>query len=313
MNPSNTTNSLSRRFLRIAGIAALAGAIGIPDWDSKSTFGKSLADTAGEGQDAYDAFVQGSKARLKETYGIVILAGPEKGQNEYLGNPPSLDAYKKTLQILEERLSDYPPEMIRAVGEGRGLEIRAIDEPTQPMEKGPQNPNGEKRIRIAGNALPLQEGKPAQLILATNEDESSQRRSIDHELNHRFAEKFQTWGQRRVMWKGFHSEIMAENPYHPERIQMNPNTPPSEAYFLNMLASTSAEEDQAVTAEWMMTPLLHYEFVERLNGEKGKERDALSRKYGETMRNYAAWSGGRINEQFWRKKLKQGKEEWGKR
>lgn len=308
---SSEESLLSRRKFLLGGAALVATAA--LDWKEKySTLAKFLDDTVGEGQYNYDGVIQEARGYFKEQYGIDLLVGSEKGQEEYLGDKPSIETYRMTLRVLREELSYYPPEMIRAIGEGRGFDIRAMDRPSQRAPQNPKHPGTVERMRIAGDAPVLQEGKAAQLILATDEPESFQRRTVHHELNHRLGEKWQTWGERRATWQNFHANVSG-SPYHPGREGLDFHAKAPEEEFLNVLASTDPLEEQAVCAEYMMTPALHFEFVERWkNQQDPKVKNVLAKAYRETMGNYAKWSGGKLDEKFWRTMYNKGKEEHDK-
>jgi hypothetical protein len=304
-NPPKGERLSRRRFLRIAGVTALVATVGVLDWRGKySTLAKYLDDLHGGGQFSYDNAVQEAKVHFKERYGIDILAGPEDGQQELLGNRPTLEQYRATLRVIWQELSKYPPEMMRALGDGLGLEMRIIDEPTVK-----EDAKSARRVRVGGTSPHVKEGKPVSLIFEAGEPEVFQRRGVHHELNHRFAEKWQTWDEREARWVSFHANVTA-HPYHPEPEGTRLDDKAAEPYFLTMHASNNFEEDQGICAEWLMTPEKHFEFVERIKNEKDpKVKDILSWKYKETVNNYKTWGGDHFKNQFWIDIYERGKEE----
>ncbi len=66
-------------------------------------------------------------------------------------------------------------------------------------------------------------------------------------------------------------------------------------------------EDMATCAEYMLTPKLHIEFIERWRDERDpKVKTILAKKYTQTRYNYQKWSGGKMSEQYWSKIIEEG-------
>jgi hypothetical protein len=262
-----------------------------------------LASYLGEEQHDSDPYIQESKKYLKETYGIDVSTEPEKA-HAIEGQRASVEQCRATLRVLREELLNYPPEMLRAVGEGRGFKLEILDHPTMEME---QEGSPEKKRVPIGSGMSQEEDGPWRMYSAASEPEADQRRAVHHELNHLFAKKWQNWKERWARWVGFHSEV-TDHPYHPEPKGTHADDKAREPYFLEMHASSNAEDDQAICAEWMMIPLLHYKFVERWRNEQDpKVKKILGWKYPETVKNYKEWGGEHFSNQFWLDKYEEGK------
>lgn len=296
---------LSRRNLLIGG-ATLAAGLAIDNIGKFSPLAKWLDDKIA-GQFDYDEVVKEAKSFMKERYHIDLVIGVKEGQNDILGDAVTLEKYRTILRVIMQEMSKYPSEMIQKIGEGPGFELRIID---NLYTKGPLSGFSSNFSNIGqrvGGIAPFRtEDKPAQLILDSNQMEYIQRQTLHHELNHLSANKWENRQERDQRWMGFHKKI-SKDPYHRVSSDTKAEDPPKEPYFLTNYASSAPVEDQAVCAEWMMTPLLHAEFVKRWQDERDPSvREVLSLKYVETVREYNEWSGGKIDDAFWDTIWKQG-------
>ncbi|MDO8576092.1 MAG: hypothetical protein Q7R90_02145 [bacterium] len=298
---------LSRRTLLAGGFGLAATVAMAPSHIGKLSQSAKLSSDAAVGQFDYDPGVRRIHSHMKERYGIDFAVGPEKNQKEILGNVPSLEKYKAMLHLIKEEMFKYPPDMIRKIGEGRGFETRAIENlsTTEPIT-GMYDTEGKE---IAGFAPLLVPGKPAQLLVNPGQPGYSQRQTLHHDLNHRLAIKLENPEERDRKWKALHKKI-TQNPYRRVSGDTKSTTAPTERYFLTQYASASPEEDQAVCAEWMMTPRLHAEFVRRRDNDPDElVREILAAKYELTIADYSEWSDGEMGRPFWDGVYRQGLKE----
>ncbi len=291
-----------RKFLLGAG--AVAATLVIDNVGKFTPLAKWLDDKV-VGQYDYDAEVSRAKSYLKERYGIDLVMGEDKNREQILGDPVTLEKYRTTLRILFQEISKYPPEMIHKMREGRVFEIRIVH---TLYRKDIGNPDIPPK-RVAGTALWPSEKGPTRVALDAGFDEFFQRKNIHHELNHKFAER--NWQERDKKWVSFHAAVSVK-PYHPESANVSSDVMAEERYFLTKYASSAPPEDQAVCAEWMMTPSLHVIFLDRWRNEKDPvTKDILAAKYIETKKNYSDWSDGKIGDAFWESIIAQGEKERG--
>lgn len=297
--------SLSRRGF-LLGSFAFAGAAAL-DWHGKhSPLSKWLDDTIGEGQYGYDAAVREARSYMKERYGIELFMGQEPGQDEETGNTVRLERYRNIIRALIEEMVHYPPEMVRKAGEHSPIRIRIIDSlhVKGPIAAMPDNTG----VRLGG--LVTVEGHGTRFSLDAALTDESLHRNVHHEMNHVFSRAFEEQRSRDQHWTRMHQKL-TNAPYCPVGPNVHAHTPPRSPYFLTEYASSAAVEDEAVCAEWMMTPRLMVEFLDRWRNEKNpRVKEILGAKFSETQRNYFTWSGGLIGKAFWEDIIKQG--EWVK-
>ena len=299
---------MSRRSL-LTGGAALAVGLAVDNIGKFSPLAKWLDDKV-VGQFDYDEAVKEAKGFLKERYGINLVMGNEKDQDEFRGDPVALERYRVTLRLIVQEMSKYPPEMIHKIAEGRGLEIRVVDNLF--VKEGQQE--SRREFRAGGLAPFLEQGKVAQLILDAGYAEHHQRAMVHHELNHRASQKWENQTERNKKWVGFHSKVSARSPYRKKREGAKDYDTTPERFFVIEYAATHPQEDEAVCAEMMMNPLRHLEFLNLWRNEQDKNvKDVLAVKYVETKRNYLNWSGGKIDDAFWQAIIKRGEEELANR
>jgi hypothetical protein len=264
---------------------------------------KKAERASGEEELDFDEYILRKKEFLKEEYGIDLHGVPESGQTEVLGKRPPLEKYKNAIRMLLDELAAYEcPEMIRNIGEGRGFEVRLLEYPYE-KKHGVSTDGKEDEIQYVGGAAPhLREGKPAQMILSVNEDEDLFREDVHHELGHNLSYRFENQEKRNGFWAALNSPETYGAQIVPKGI--HPRTPADKNCFLTIHAQENAEEDQAVTAGWMMRPNLLFEFLERWHNEKDPVmKTILGAKYVQTQANYRAWSGGKMNEAYWKRKV----------
>lgn len=306
---SGDSHAFTRRKFLLGGGAMAVGAA--TDWPQFGVFANFFGKPLGELD--YHARVGEFKDILEQNYGITLVMGPQPGQRRFTGEMFPLEKYTSVMEIIAQELSFYPPEMIREIGKGRVFEIRVVD---NFYVKGPfvaLQSSGEA-VKSTAVAQPIAEDGMARLYFEANESESLQRRTIHHDLNHFFAAKWENWDRRNEQWTAFHKKVSA-HPYTPVPSGTTPYTPapPDKRYSLTYYASSAAQEDEAVCTEWMMTPLLHFEFRHRIENEKDENvRDVLLMKYNQTIENYRIWSRGKIDKAFWEDLYKQGKKEYAR-
>ena len=302
-----------RNFLSAGAVLTAAGAVeAVDSVKGFSPIGKLLNDKI-VGQYDYDADVRETKHFLKEQYGIDFALGPEKDQKEILGRVPSIEKYKTTLRVMKEEMQlNYPPDMIRKIGEGRGFETRAIENLSTTMRIAGMYDTDQ--MEMSSLAPPLVPGRPAQLLINPRISEGFQRQTLHHDLNHRLSVQLGNPQERDRKWIALHKKV-SQNPYR--RVAgdtgikgVRADTPPTERYFLTKYASASPEEDQAVCAEWMLTPRLHAEFVRRRDNDPDeKVREILAAKYEQVIADYSEWSDGEMGRPFWDGIYRKGLEE----
>jgi hypothetical protein len=313
-----TSRGLNRRqFLVGVGSIAAVG-LGYAAYEMLRKY-PALEGVVGGGdldQFDYDDVVKQAKAFLKERYGgdVTLVVGDDKDlYPEITGEKVTLDKYKVSIRAIVGELSrdpEYPVEFIRAIAEGRGVEFRVMHN-VHLEETDGDNPFLSKKDPVGGVAPRLREGKPAQIIIDSDESEEFQRQTVHHEINHRAAAKWQNREDRDGKWRGLHAGAMS-NPYKRKPKGGHDYSVPPPRYFLNHHASTHPVEDQAVTAEYMLTPRLHVQFAEKVKIERDPAIKAiLIAKYNRVKAEYAEWSKGKIDEAFWDKIIKQGLKEKG--
>ncbi len=303
---SSEKRVFTRRNILLGGAALVAA--GAADSGQLGPFANFLVKPLGELD--YHAKANEFKEILERNYGIKLIMGPQPGQQRFTGDMVLLEKYKSVMELIAQELSHYPPEMIREIGKGRVFEIRVIDNfYVKGAFVGLQS--SDKAAKATAVAQPIAEDGITRLSLEANESELLQRRTIHHELNHFFAAKWENWERRNEKWTAFHEKI-SPNPYEPVPSGTTPYTPapPGKRYSLTYYASSAAQEDEAVCAEWMMTPWLHFEFRNRIATEQDKNvRDTLLAKYNETIENYRIWSRGKMDKAFWERIYQQGLKE----
>lgn len=297
--PESVSPLLSRRNFLIGG-GALAAAATVDYVEKVSPLAEWLDDKI-EGQYDYDALVKEAKRILKKEYSVELLMGRENDQEDILGDPVSLEQYRESLRVLVHGIKRYPPEMIQKVGEGRGFKIRILRQ-LRARHVGGHNPT---HTSFAGIRRGTRQGIAEEIIIDADQQLDFQARIVHHELNHSFAGTWQSWQERDNRWIGFHAKIN-QNPYRPQA-SYGADHPAPERHFLTDYAGTMPVEDQAVSAEWMMTPALMTVFLDRWRNETDQNvKDILAWKYNETKNNYAVWSNGKLGEPFWQSLVDQG-------
>ena len=306
------SGGLSRRTL-LTGGAALAVTLTMKPSDlGKLSPSPTSPDDRIVGQFDHDSEVRWIHRHMKERYGMDFAQGPEKGQKEILGRVPSLEKYKTTLRLTKEEMLKYPPDMIRKIGEGRGFETRAIENLSTTARIAGMYDTDQREM--SSFALPLVPGKPTQLLINPRVSEVFQRQTLHHDLNHHLSTKLGNPQERDRKWTALHKKV-SQNPYR--RVAgdtgikgVRADTPPTERYFLTKYASATPEEDQAVCAEWMLTPRLHAEFVRRRDNDPDeKVREILAAKYEQVIADYSEWSDGEMGRPFWDGIYRKGLEE----
>lgn len=290
---------VSRRdFLFGAGAAAATAVIGL--------------DRVQIGDSDFHKKVNEFKGGLEKLYGVRIVMGPPHGEEHIRGDITTLKTYADTLTLISQEFSKYPLGMIQKVSNKRRLEIRVMDKlastETASFDVSAQAKN--QPVAVGGLMEEKVNGKEeARITLNTSVQAAYLRRVLHHELNHRFSREWEGWNQRTRKWARFNSTSVL-NPYRPVPLGTKGDTPTRDRRFLTLFASSSAEEDQAVCAEWMMTPRLHADFLERIEDEQDENIKAiLAAKYDEIIDTYKRWSGGKINEAFWQAIIDQGHKE----
>lgn len=71
-------------------------------------------------------------------------------------------------------------------------------------------------------------------------------------------------------------------------------------WFVNPYGRLNPVEDRATTAQYMMIPYLHRLIIERIGSERNRTtKEILQKKRSLIMKDYADWSGGVMNDQYW--------------
>jgi len=82
-------------------------------------------------------------------------------------------------------------------------------------------------------------------------------------------------------------------------------------WFLDPYGQTEAPEDRAVFASHVMIPRLHRNLLTLINTSSNQTtRNILQRKYDAIKKDFAKWSGGKMNDQYW-KDLVDDRVSWG--
>lgn len=259
-----------------------------------------------DGHDLDEVVIE-SKKMLHDKYGIELIMAIDPKSGEIVAKKVELEKYKVALRILLTELLKYPPEMIRKETEGKSPVIQ-IGEKLQSWSSSDQ-----KYGPVAGVFFPPAKKRRLRIGLNTSEDPENFGKTIHHEFNHAFVDNRDVAQARK--WKGFLTTKREEDPY-PMYYSMaskgKPDSVPS--FFLTEYAAKSVSEDQAVTAEYMMTPHLHLEFMQRITASKDPDViRILSLKYNAIKNEYKEWSGGKIDQKFWDNMIKRGIEERDKR
>ena len=303
---------LSRRTLLTGGAAFAVTLTMKPSDLGKLSPSPTSPDDRIVGQFDHDSEVRWIHRHMKERYGMDFALGPEKGQKEILGRVPSLEKYKITLRVMKEEMLKYPPDMVRKIGEGRGFETRAIE--ILSTTKRIAGMYDTDQMEMSSLAPPLVPGRPAQLLINPRISEGFQRQTLHHDLNHRLSVQLGNPQERDRKWIALHKKV-SQNPYRrvggDKGIKgVRADTDPTERYFLTKYASATPEEDQAVCAEWMLTPRLHAEFVRRRDNDPDeKVREILAAKYEQVIADYSEWSDGEMGRPFWDGIYRKGLEE----
>ena len=293
---SNSDNAPSRRNFLLGGAAALAA----------MTSGMKLGDSD------FHKKANELKSVLEKLYGVRIVMGPPYGEEHIRGDMTTLETYANTLTLISQEFSKYPLDMIQKVSSKRPLEIRVMDKLATTATTAFEVSARAKGQPVSVGGLMEEEvnGKEeTRITLNTSMPPDYLRRTIHHELNHRFSREWEERNQRNRKWSRFNSTSVL-NPYRPVPLGTNGDTPTNDRRFLTLFASSSAEEDQAVCAEWVMTPRLHADFLERIENEQdGNIKAILAAKYDEIIDTYKRWSSGKIDAAFWNRIAEQGKKE----
>ena len=293
---SNSDGAPSRRnFLLGGGAAVIAMTSGMKVGDSD--FHKKANELKGV---------------LEKLYGVRIVMGPPHGEEHIRGDMTKLERYADVLTLISQEFSKYPLGMIRKVTGKRTLEIRVVDKLTI-TETAAFEVSAEGKDRPAGMSGLMEElgngNEGTRITLNASLQAANLRRTIHHELNHRFSREWEDWSRHTRKWAR-HNSTSVLNPYRPVPLGTKADAPTKDRRFLTLFASSSAEEDQAVCAEWMMTPRLHADFLERIENERDENIKAvLVAKYDEIIDTYKRWSSGKIDEAFWKRIADQGKKE----
>ncbi|MEK7156563.1 MAG: hypothetical protein AAB790_02030 [Patescibacteria group bacterium] len=292
----SSNNSLTRRNFFLGGGAALAA----------MTSGMKLGDSD------FHRKANELKSSLEKLYGIRIVMGPPRGEDHIRGDMTKLETYASALTLISQELSMYPLDMIRKVTGKRPLEIRVVDKltTTSATAFGVSALEADQPVSVGGLMEEQVNGKEeSRITLNTSMRLDYQRRTIHHELNHQFSREWEERNQRDRKWARFNSTSVL-NPYRPVPAGTYADTPTDDRRFLTLFAGSSAADDQAISAERMMTPRLHADFLDRIENEKDENIKAtLVAKYNETIDTYKRWSGGKMDEAFWERIAEQGKKE----
>lgn len=310
LNAAHAPVGISRRnFVRLGGAALIAA--GMP-----TTFFAALEDrlkygpladfvehTSDDTEYDFDEIVSQAKAFLKERYGIRLTMGPEETPDarglQILAEKTTLERYQMVVRALVQEISKYPPEMIAKIRHGHDFEIRIGNNFTYKYTNSPL------LNKVGGVAPQLTRDRANRFGLSADSSEPFTRRIIHHELNHKFAHDDRKKYDK--IWIGIHKQLGSSNPYREERPGV---TVAAEPYFLSEHAAASPQEDQAETADTMLTPLAHYKFLQRWQNEKyAITKQILRDKYIEVKREYLEWSDGKIDETFWQQIIAQGTRE----
>ena len=293
---SNPDNAPSRRNFLLGGAAALAA----------MTSGMKLGDSD------FHKKANELKSVLEKLYGVRIVMGPPYGEEHIRGDMTTLETYANTLTLISQEFSKYPLGMIRKVTGKRTLEVRVVDKLTSTATTASEVSAQEKEhpVTVSGLMEELGNGNEGtRITLNTSLQAANLRRTIHHELNHRFSREWEDWSRHTRKWAR-HNSTSVLNPYRPVPLGTKADAPTNDRRFLTLFASSSAEEDQAVCAEWMMTPRLHADFLERIENEQdGNIKAILAAKYDEIIDTYKRWSSGKIDAAFWHRIAEQGKKE----
>jgi len=254
------------------------------------------------GQYDYDQEVQLAKNYLKERYHIDLKMGLDKDEPSLVGDPITVEKYKQALQILVRELSKYPPEMIHKLAEGRGFHIYIV---RNLLDKSV--PVGSEANYLGGDVPPFRAEKGRQLVL--NADNWELQQAIHHELNHDFVGLFENREAHDARWIQLH-EKLKKNPYRPVPRNVVSNEPAPEHYFLTNYAGSAPIEDEAVCAEWMMTPSLAVQFLDKWRNERDPViKDILAAKWNKVKKNYYDWSDGKVGDALWQSIIDEGEKE----
>ena len=289
-----------RDFLKSAAAYSFAIAAGLTGAEILRRYGV-LERLVGTDEDVdqfdYDEVVRQGKAYLKELYGANLVVGDSKDHPTITGDRMTLDHYKQSIRAIIREAGRYPPEFIRDLGADLGFEFRVMHN-VQVYEFG------YGRERVGGVALYPHTDQPRQVIIDSEEPFEDQRRIIHHEVNHAAAFRWQNIGERDGTWKNLHSGVSVD-PYVGRAWRSYAYSAPR--YYLSPYAMKSAAEDQATCAEYLLTPLLHLEFIRRIREEPDAAvRAVLVRKYAEAKREYFEWSDGRMDEAYWEEIIRAG-------
>lgn len=301
---------MSRRQF-IGGIAGLAAGPAViaasVDYAGKYSPLARWLDDKIEGQFDYDEVVKEAKEFFWNRYRMTLMMGMKNNEHpRYRGDDVELLQYRESLKVLMQEMSLYPGAMIRKAGSDQGLRMRLA----QKLQYHTKNDKGEMEWQDCGGAAPFfKPGVQREIFIGIDNALSFQRRTLHHELNHIFSYSWQHEAQRTATWIGFHKDVTS-TPYRGLNLQAPADPPPDARYFLTGYAASNVLEDQATTAEWMMTPDLMAEYWYRWSTEKDQTvKKILEMKYTETTKNYEDWSDGQITKSFWQAMGDRGNEQ----
>ncbi|OGG49357.1 hypothetical protein A3C18_03395 [Candidatus Kaiserbacteria bacterium RIFCSPHIGHO2_02_FULL_54_11b] len=293
----------------IAGATGLAGmtAIGQLKMEQLARF---LDDASGEPQYDYDTAISEAKTFLKTAYDIDLKVGVGKDHENIVGDHASMERTRDTLRHLVQELKRYPPDMIQKLGEGRGFQIHIVESRLIVKDKAPTGEIVMERS-VAGVAPFLKEGRPATMILKSDGEDEWQRTLIHHELNHRFAEKWQVWRERDEKWIAMHAP-MTERPYWGYyKVNDRKDKTPTPAYVFRRYGLAAPVEDQAICAEAALIPRLHAYMEDAIRTTADPHaKKVLRAKLQATKADYLVWSGGKMDAKYWERLCKEHKDDY---
>lgn len=130
--------------------------------------------------------------------------------------------------------------------------------------------------------------------------------TIDHELYHYFDYKFgkpkhlkDSEYSKDKEWIDLHNKYCGCSPYNKESWDTAQDN--LHIFFTRDYASSEPSEDRAVMAEVVMNPEKHKTLLRLFN--LGRLHPIIKEKYLKILDDYRTWSGGQMDESFWKEFL----------
>jgi len=274
---ADTHKKISRRdFLELTGVA-LGGYIAYR-YDDVLTglFGNE-----------YDRFAEQAKSYLKTRYKLDVFVGLPENDNIITGTNLNKYELSRGLGLVMEEIIKYPLDFFEKNGV---TAIRFLND----VKIGGKDYYGgfaglEGTIGIAYAARPFELQR------------EYFRAVFHHELFHILDYKDGGFDQDNQQWRDLHQcgcqlyrEIGGRD--NSEGAASSPID-----WFLNDYGQRNPIEDRAEFGRFMMTPRLHQRLNQRINDERDpKTRSILEDKYRLTVESYKKWSGGLMDEKYWK-------------